>query len=98
MKPNKNIHKLLGNIGQWLSVFIMGYGIYLLIILGLDIGTIVFSGGCLVETLATKIKYYGDEYIKRNKEMLKIIKEKGKDNTKCGDTTVVDGCLYNHYF
>lgn len=66
--------KLLGNIGQWLSVCLMFVGIYYLISFNIDRGTILFSIGCLIDVLATKVKYYGDEIIKKNKELRDALK------------------------
>jgi hypothetical protein len=78
MNNKQKYFLIIGSFGQWLSVFVMICGIYLLFSCGLDIGTIMFSLGCLLETLATKIKYYGGEYIKQNTDVLKIIYEKGR--------------------
>jgi len=98
MSNKNNFYLLLGNVGQWLSVFIMGYGIYLLIHCGLDYGTILFSLGCLIQTLSTKLKYYGDEYIKRNKDILRITYEKHRFVTKHRKNIVVDDTGANQYF
>jgi hypothetical protein len=76
MNIKNNVHKLLGDIGQWLSVLLMATGIWLLIQTHIDIATILFSIGALVDILATKCKYYGEQFITRNNELLKIIAEK----------------------
>lgn len=51
--------RFVGDIGQWLSVLIMLIGAGLMIYYRLDYGTVIFTIGCLIETLATKVKYYG---------------------------------------
>jgi hypothetical protein len=86
-----------GNIGQWLSVLIMGVGIYFLFDFGIDYGTILFSIGCLVQTLATKIKYYGDEAIKLNTDLLDIARERKRFKREEKKNAACDG-LHNFYF
>lgn len=86
--------RTMGDIGQWLSVFIMGIGVYLCYSYRVDAGTILFSIGALVETLSTKIKYYGERYIERNKDILIIAKEKASINLYTEEQTVVDGQGY----
>lgn len=72
-------NKIIGDIGQWLSVFVMIAGLALLCLGGIDSGTIVFSLGCVLETLATKIKYYGNRYIEKMKEINEIVLYDGKN-------------------
>jgi hypothetical protein len=85
-------YTIVGDLGQWLSVLIMIVGIAYLFKCDIDIGTILFSSGCVVNTLATKYKYYGDEYIKRNRKLLIIAKYKKKKAHITQSSTVVDGC------
>ncbi len=85
--------KLVGNIGQWLSVFVMSYGIYIYIKSGSDLGTILFSSGCILDVLATKIKYYGDKYIEKNKKILRILEEKGEIELYHEEKSAVGGQL-----
>jgi len=84
-------HKTIGNIGQWLSVFIMIAGTVLMISYRLDYGTILFTTGCLVETLATKVKYYGDQYIERCRKVKEISLYKCED--KIENKAIVDSDL-----
>jgi len=77
MKHN-TLSRIIGDSGQWLSVFIMSFGVYLFFTEDIDSGTLLFSFGCLVNVLATKYKYYADEYIKRNREILDIVDYKLK--------------------
>jgi len=87
----KNIHKytFLGSIGQWLSVFIMGYGIYLLFTYKIDYGTIFFSSGCLIETLSTKLKYYGKKYVKKSSKLVHALLTKSECEDKLVSTASV---------
>jgi len=95
MKHKINKYSFLGSLGQWLSIFIMGYGIYLLFNYKIDFGTIFFSIGCLVETLSTKLKYYGKKCVKRNKQLYKTLCKKGEIDSLKGEKSAVgaQGCF-----
>lgn len=85
--------RTLGDIGQWLSVLCMGYGIILCYQCKLDSGSILFCVGTLLETIATKIKYYGDLFIERNRNILDIVRA-SREETNTDKETVVDGQGY----
>lgn len=83
---------LIGSLGQWVSVFFMLVGIYVCVHDNIDSGTILFSAGCFMDVLATKFKYYGDRFIKRNKKILIIMSEnKNNGNNEVRDTVVGGG-------
>lgn len=86
-----NLHFTIGNIGQWLSVFTMLAGIYYLITLHIDLGTVLFSIGCIIDVLATKIKYYGAQFVKRNKKIVRILRSRKRFHSAIVDNTAVGG-------
>jgi hypothetical protein len=98
MTDKYNRFRVVGDLGQWLSVLMMAGGVVLLCYLNIDSGTILFSSGCLVATLATKVKYYGGEYVKRNSELVGVIYERRRFKRKKQKSVVVDDSEYHHYF
>jgi hypothetical protein len=82
-------HKIIGDIGQWLSVLCMIVGTILMFNYHIDYGTIIFTIGCIVSVIGTKIKYYGDEYINRHNKIKEIVLYDCRNN-QC-DESVVDG-------
>lgn len=70
--------RLIGDIGQWISLFLNTLGLIAVIILRVDIGSILLIAGSLTLTIATKVKYYGQKAIdsvkcKRRQKALKVI-------------------------
>lgn len=48
---------LLGNIGQWLGVLLMTTGFYVLVQTNTEKVKLILTAGCLIFTMATKVKH-----------------------------------------
>ena len=71
--------KLLGVLGQWLAVLLCSWGIVCMYTNFSEPGTLYITIGALVLTIATKVRYYGEQWIekRRNKHFHKSLHGSG---------------------
>lgn len=82
----------IGILGQWLSLIATLIGFIIMIFHSIPIWHDFITGGALLLTIATKIRYYGGEYIRNNKRrkhttILDII-DKQRKHDKVSITTI----------
>lgn len=66
------MQRVVGDIGQWLSLIATAVGLYLMIHNHRSYGDIFITAGALLLTTATKIKYYGDRIIERHRNFPRV--------------------------